>query len=207
MGLTQAFSIFVSRNLSNCMSEKDRYLFDGLKSGDSSVIKEIIRMYRPYAQSYTHGNSGTQEDGKDLLNNTLTELWRWLNKESTVVSATFDAVIKRFMRNIWFKEITRRKGTFEQASENTIAEEILSDCDDVCYQLFKSGISNLRDRCKQIIEMYFREIPATEAYKQLNMDNANTYNQAFFVCRNNLKKFIEENQSDPDCACFNFRKK
>jgi DNA-directed RNA polymerase specialized sigma24 family protein len=201
MGLTQAFSIFVYRNLNGCMSEKDRNMFDGLKSGDSSVIKEIIRIYRPYAQSYAHGNSGTREDGKDLLNNTLTELWRWLNKENTIVSATFDAIIKRFMRNIWLKEITRRKGMFEQASENMKADDVSNDCEDLCYQLFKSG------RCKQIFELYFQGIPAAEAYKTLDMENVNTYNQAFFVCRNNLKKFIEENQMDPDCTCFNPGKK
>lgn len=107
----------------------DQEIVEAVRSSDqllqSRSVDALLKQIKPALIHYVKQNSGTHEDGVIMANETVVVLWEALGKgtyqrhEATQLSTWCNSV----GRNLWLKELRRRKGKVSDNREGGLGNE------------------------------------------------------------------------------------
>jgi len=145
----------------------------GLVEGDTKTIQHIYQICYPMIEAYVVKNSGSKEDAKDLFSESLKIIYLQA-KKGLKLHSSFQGYLRTICQRRWINELKRREkftpdieDQIEPESEDNFWSKIV-DAEKVL--LFRKHITQLPDRCRQIIELSFEEFNYREIAEKLSLN-------------------------------------
>lgn len=154
-------------------THSDQRFVIGLLEGDTKTIQNIYQVFYPLIETFVVKNSGTKEDAKDLFSESLKIIYLQ-GKEGLELHSSFKGYLRTICQRRWINELKRQE-KFTPDIENQIEPETgenfwekIVDAEKVL--LFRKHISQLPERCRQILEFSFEEFNYKEIAEKLNLN-------------------------------------
>ncbi len=140
------------------MSHEDHRYIEALLRNDSSVLKEIYRLFSPKIKAYILSNSGTEAEAKDIFQEALISIYRKASTENFQLTCPFEAYLFMVCRGKWLNFLNSSKKKKEtnfdihgfnniQADEISTETLILEERLD----LLESKLNELGDSCQSLL--------------------------------------------------------
>jgi len=186
------------------MKDKPDYRYvKGLQNRDSVIIREIYDVFFPENKKWLLGNSGSEEDARDIFQDTLFAIYQNVHRDFELYGS-FGGYLKKIFRNKWFKQLDKRKRSPRQTDdiqvlENHSAEDDLADNSSKLINfLYKKHINLLKNDCQKIIQLkLFDNLPHKQIAEQLNY-TFDTARQKYARCFRKLLDFIKNDPLTSD---------
>ena len=143
-----------------------------LLEGDEDTIRLLYDTLFPKFSGYVKKNNGTYSDAEEIFHNALYQLIARAKVSGVSINSSFEAYIFTVCKNLWFKELNKRKkevrndGVFELKAETE--DQISSILQQERWELFEEMIEQLSDNCKQLLlKDYFNKVPYSEIVRKV----------------------------------------
>jgi RNA polymerase sigma factor (sigma-70 family) len=171
--------------------------------GHPHALAEARRQLAPAIHRYIMANKGVQQDVEDLYQEALCLLWLKLKSDAEKFNSRDEVFRYGFAaaRNLWLKELRKRKKFGPIVSVEQIASETDSPNEDAAFweeltakekQLaeLEKGIAQLGQQCQKILSLFYAEKKSLlHISSLLHMTEASLRN-AKYRCMLRLKSFI-----------------
>ena len=173
-------------------------LLTQLRHGDSAAIRRLYQLAFPSCARFVKNNSGTQEDAKDLFQESLMVLIKNLRKADFELTCTVKTYLYSVMRNLWLKRLNRKDNLqldidepekdFILIEENEIEEKQAVERQ---HELIADILRHFKEDCRKLlVSFYFKKMSLKEIAKIMDY----TYSFARVKktrCMDALKKEVE----------------
>lgn len=174
----------------------NRYL-QALIHQNNDIILEIYERFYPKTLRFVLQNRGNEDQAKDVFQESLLYLMT-LNRQKKLQINNFEAYLFTIGKNMWRRELEKQKkwvmndGVVTLIDKDTDAAMFMLEQEQL--ELYTEKFSLLSDNCKEILSLFFNDVPYEQIIKELSYATINTARQRIFKCRNKLIKLIK---SDP----------
>ncbi len=181
----------------------EKELLEGLQTKQPGTFRYLYKKFGPMVLAHVMKNSGSREDGDEILQRTVLKVWEKVNTGAYQAQGKFDQFFYSVATNMWLDELRSRRrkpvsrlGKSEEYLQDEGEEDwsrkvVKNDSIDAIYR----GLKKLGDTCKELIEMYhFQEISLKEIAEIKQYDYGNL-RKRIFDCRNRLKRLATEELS------------
>lgn len=179
----------------------DKEIIELFLAGDERAIRESEAKYGASIKRLCHGITGSAEDAKECLNDTLMSAWKCVG---TVKPASLGAYLHKIARNIAL-DMQRAKNAGRRKSLMQIAFEELEGCipdESIPYEVLEGDELNAvvdrwlasldRERRTIFIKRYFLMETGRQISRELGM-NERTVATILSRLRTSLKEYLTEN--------------
>lgn len=179
-------------------------IMEGILNRDLKIYKYLDANFRWKTINHVRKNSGTKEDGEELYNDILCNIYINIERgKYDPNKGTFQSYFMQIMRNRWNNCLRKRKeieNTLElnEVIENTYADT--TDTDDNYYtfiSMLKKYVESLKEGEQELIRLFYYEQNSIDAIAlQLGMSNDYT-KVKLHRTREKLRKLAN---NDPELA-------
>ncbi len=143
----------------------DQEILNGLNKNENWAFEHLYKSCYKQVASYVHRNSGSQDESKDIFQDTMVILIKNINKEDFTLSENtkLSTYIFAIGRNLWLAKL-KKKGRMNTSSDldtainseklSTIMDEKNQEVEDK-HQMIASKMAELQGDCKQLLELYY----------------------------------------------------
>jgi RNA polymerase sigma factor (sigma-70 family) len=145
-------------------------------------------------------NSGSNEDAKELIQITFTELWAAINDGRYREEGKLGHYIFQLAANNWRYELRKRRTHSTDDLEN-VPHQLADDSDesierkvvkDRYLNAVQTALQQIDNTCEQVIRLYhLQEQSLQDIAQKMNYDY-NNLRKRIFDCRKRLKKLTED---------------
>lgn len=176
---------------------ENKYFIQGILNSDERVIAEIYTSFFPKVLGFVLSNKGQEVDAEDIFQKVLMQISARIKCRALQdISSTFEAYIFTACKNLWRRELNKRKRV-----TNTDVKELVSEESDMAYalleqerwELFKEKLEKLSDNCRQVLTLFLKKVSYAEIVRQLSYSSETVARQRVFKCK---AKLIESVKSD-----------
>lgn len=180
----------------NRLHLSDDQLLAGLANGSDTVLEELYRRYFPMVLHLILNNSGTEDDAKDIYQETLIVLYEKVTADSLELNCLLKTFIYSVSRRLWLKQLSKRN----RNGSSLLDTEDIADVDDDLtdheardrqFDLMADSLNRLGEPCRTLLEdFYIRHLSMqdiTERFGYTNADNAKTQK---YKCLMRLKRLF-----------------
>jgi RNA polymerase sigma factor (sigma-70 family) len=181
---------------SNRLHVSDDQLLAGLANGSDEMLEELYRRYFPMVLHLIQNNSGSEDDAKDIYQETLIVLYEKVTSDSLELHCQLKTYLYSVSRRLWLKQLSKRS----RNGRSLIDTEDLADVDDDLidheardrqFDLMADSLDRLGEPCRTLLEdFYIRHLSMqdiTEKFGYTNADNAKTQK---YKCLMRLKRLF-----------------
>jgi RNA polymerase sigma factor (sigma-70 family) len=173
----------------------------GFKENENCFLEELYKNYYPSILKFINQNNGSNEDAKDVFQETLLIIYQKIRNDSFSLETSFLTYLYAISKNLWLKELRRRK--IKNLVLNNLDE--VEDIDyyvvfedeyrlNVEYFIFRSHFNHLSRNCREILKMFLNRISYDKIAEVLNYKSDIVVRKRKFRCKNilveNIKKDI-----------------
>ncbi len=179
-----------------------RAIMEGILNRDLKIYKYLDANFRWKTINYVRKNSGTKEDGEELYNDVLCNIY--LNIERGKYDpdkGTFQSYFMQIARNQWHHCLRKRKGIDNTVELNEVIENTHPDTPDdsdnyyTLVGLLKKHVETLKESEQELIRLFYYEQNSIDAVAlQLGMTNDYT-KVKLYRTREKLRKLAN---NDPE---------
>lgn len=192
----------------NYIYESDRELLEGLSNHEEKVLELLYKLFFPMVLHMVINNHGTEDDAKDLFQETMIVLYDKSKEPEFTLEAKLKTYLYAVAKRLWLKQLNRQNKVPSKSSDfnNEELEDSLPDDDiqdhnekEERFKVLSEALLKLGEPCKSLLEdFYLRQMSMQEIadkFGYTNPDNAKTQK---YKCLNRLKKlfFIEYKQPE-----------
>jgi len=182
------------------MGLKDKEILDWIEKGrDNEALTSIYKSSLPKIRKYVIANNGTEEEVKDIFQDTIVIFYRKVKTGAFREEVDIDAFLFTIARNLYINYVTRHlkrniKG-FEQdekdESEDVLQHLIGREKEALLDRLFKE----LGDTCAELLKLnIFHNFSMKEIAQKMNFSNENVAKTKSYKCRQRLASLIKNNK-------------
>lgn len=179
----------------------DTELLRGLAAGSDAALSQLYRRYFPMVLHLIINNSGSEDDAKDIFQETLLVLYEKVSEDSLELNCQLKTYIYSVSRRLWLKQLAR-KGRYsildterelEESEPKTAIDNDLTEHElrDVQFDVMEEALGKLGEPCRTLLEdFYIRHLSMqeiTEKFGYTNPDNAKTQK---YKCLQRLKRLF-----------------
>ena len=180
------------------LTKEDEKLLIGILAADSQCINEVYDTVLPAVIRWVQDNSGTETDARDIFQEAIIALYKRLESRDFKLTCTLKSFLRIMCRNLWLTRLKRQKIFIKQNEEETqnisFDDNLLEKMEHAARQhLFLKHFEKLGDKCRKILDGFFRKIPFQTIAKELGTSE-NYVKKRKFVCKEKLTTAI---QNDP----------
>ncbi len=181
------------------LNEEDRELLEGLSNHEEKSLLLLYKLYFPMVLHLVVNNHGTEDDAKDLFQETMIVLYDKSREAGFILEAKLKTYLYAVARRLWLKQLNRRNKTPLKSAEFTGDETETDMPDDLHdheekeerFKIMSQALSKLGEPCKSLLEdFYLRQMSMQEIAEKFGYttpDNAKTQK---YKCLNRLKKLF-----------------
>lgn len=183
------------------LSDKDMLL--RIREGDKLMLVQLYDRNRHSLRNFLRQNSGDESDLDEVLQEAVIVLWQQAQKPEFGLTSKLDTLLYGIARNIWLKELRRRKRmvsndddgrNYEYIDEN----EKESNTKESTLILLKY-VQKLSEACRDILHLfYFDGLDMEDIAKRLNFANADTVKAKKYQCKKKLEEMVKKDFSFED---------
>jgi len=149
----------------------DQEIIQGLKSGESYVVKYLAKDYLPVIRYYISKNNGNEEDAKDIFQDALYIIIEKIHNNEFVLQGTLTTYLFAICKNLWLIALDRQKAA-KNYELRRLADHMDSDFteagDRVFYEnIFRECFEEMDQVSQKILKMYWMEISPSEIADKL----------------------------------------
>jgi DNA-directed RNA polymerase specialized sigma24 family protein len=93
---------------SNRLHVSDDQLLAGLANGSDAMLEELYNRYFPMVLHLILNNSGTEDDAKDIYQETLIVLYEKVTTDSLELHCQLKTYLYSVSRRLWLKQLSMR---------------------------------------------------------------------------------------------------
>ncbi len=178
-------------------------LLEGIRLNDSDTLEYIYKKFYPSIRNFVILNSGTEEDAKDIFQESVIAVYRRIKKEeSFTISCSFKTYLYSICKNLWLKELGNRKieqekikNTEEFESTDCEIEEPVSTKQEDRFKLYQNHYLSLSEDCQQVLRLFMDKVPLKEIAQIMGYASGKYAKKRKYQCKEILVKRI---QNDPN---------
>ena len=185
------------------MQESNFYI-KGILNSDVKVLKKIYADFFPKTLRFVINNKGQYEDAEDVFQKALLQISARIHlKMLTTIHTSFEAYIFTACKNLWRKELLRKKRSkvtniriTELASDDMVITQNILEEDR--WQLFSDKLQQLSENCRKVLQLFFKKTPYEDIVKQMSYSSKTVARQRVFKCKAQLIKAIQSDDRYKD---------
>ena len=172
------------------------YFIQGILKSDEKIVSEIYEHYFPKVLAFVYQNQGHREDAEDIFQKVLLQISvRIKHRELTFLTSTFEAYLFTACKNLWRRELNKRK----KRVTNSSPVELVSEEVDMAralfeqerFDFFKEKLSELSGNCKIILDLFLKKVSYEEMVRILSYTSETVVRQRVFKCKAKLIRLIK----------------
>ncbi|MGV3558176.1 RNA polymerase sigma factor [Larkinella arboricola] len=174
----------------------DDQLLAGLANGSDTVLEELYRRYFPMVLHLILNNNGSEDDAKDVYQETLIVLYEKVTTDSLALHCQLKTYLYSVSRRLWLKQLSlrNRNGISLMDTEDvaSVDDDLINhEARDRQFELMAESLDRLGEPCRTLLEdFYMRHLSMqdiTEKFGYTNADNAKTQK---YKCLMRLKRLF-----------------
>jgi RNA polymerase sigma factor (sigma-70 family) len=183
----------------------DELLIEGIKLDRNDALEVLYKKYYTSVQHLVIANNGTEQDAKDIYQETIIIVYEKFRYGNTILSCSLKTFIYSIARNLWLKKLN---GVQKKSISIDEHESFLDLSDDMSqaqnnehlYSQIEQAMESLGEPCRSLIEDFYLKglniSGITEKYAYNNSDTAKTQK---YKCLMRLKRmFLNSTNEDED---------
>ncbi len=172
-------------------------LLEGIRLNDTDTLEYIYKKFYPSVKTFIVLNSGNDDDAKDIFQESIIVIFRRLKDESFTITCSFKTYIFSISKNLWLKELERRK--IERNKIHYNEEFDTSDCDidePVStekldrYKLYQTHFLSLSKDCQKVLRLFLDKVPLKEIASIMGYASEKYAKKRKYQCKEMLIKRI-----------------
>lgn len=163
------------------MEHPDKKYITALLTNDEPLLKELYEKCFGKIKNFVTHNHGTADDAWDLLQEAMLSIYYKIKRQPFTLTCPFDAFIYIVCRNLWIKELRKKRlngvtvsmdevYTFQGMDNLALAEEY--NLQQERRKLFMEKLNELGEGCRQLLEQNWRGFHLNEVAVKLNISYA-----------------------------------
>jgi len=175
---------------------KDAELIKKIERGDESALDYLYRKNYKMIVNLIVKNSGTEDEAKDIFQDSLIVFWQKVIKKELVLSSKISTYLYSICLNLWRKELTKKQRFSREEKENS--EEIDIDAYER-RKIVRNCINKMNATCRKVLMFYyFDNLSMQDIADKMGFSNAATAKTKKYKCKKELDKTIRKNYTSSD---------
>lgn len=175
--------------------QTDQEIVNGLKANDNKAYETVYKQYYPPVKNFICKNSGSEDDAKDVFQETVLVLLAKIPQNDFKLSSSLKTYIFAISSNLWLKRL--RSINKLVSIESTIYEKYLADYEEVETD---SSIKNqlariyrkITGKCQTLLTaIFYDEKNIDTVTKEFGYTNKHNAQNQKFKCLEQARKGIE----------------
>lgn len=179
----------------------DDELLMGVADGSDDALTQLYRLYFPMVLRFVTGNSGSEDEAKDIYQEALIVLYEKVRGGSFELHCQLKTYLYSVSRRLWLKQLAYKSRfmvndmetpTTDSAAVGQIGDDLTDHEErDRQFDLMADSLDRLGEPCRTLLEdFYIRHLSMqaiTEKFGYTNADNAKTQK---YKCLMRLKRLF-----------------
>ncbi|MBN1951494.1 MAG: sigma-70 family RNA polymerase sigma factor [Bacteroidales bacterium] len=174
-------------------------IVEGIRKRDNAVLSVIYKEIFPVVRYYVMANGGTQEDAKDVFQESMIIVFRKISRDSVEITTGFEAYLYGIARMVWLKILRNRDihdRNIVKLEEPEVGyyenDELMEE--DLEMRLFRKYFLKLGKECQDLLTMISEEVPYETIAKQMGYKNEKVVRNKKYKCKEVLMKMIKSDR-------------
>jgi len=174
----------------------DAKILDLIRKGDEEALVTLYESNRKPIAAYITRNSGTPEDAKDVLQESLVILWERIRDGSFEYKAQLNTFIYATVKNLWSHRLRQKKrlssgGIDPEAHEDESPSVLESLIATERAEMVRNALETIGDQCKKLLLLfYWEEESMEEIAVRLGFANADVVKAKKYQCKKALERAL-----------------
>jgi RNA polymerase sigma factor (sigma-70 family) len=175
-------------------------IVEGIRKRDNKVLTLIYKELFPVVRYYVMSNGGTQEDSKDVFQESIIIVFKQISQNSFEIKTGFEAYLYGVSRLVWLK-ILRNRATHErnlmqiEEPENSYLPTEAMVEDELEMRLFRKHFMRLGEECQLVLRLISEGMPYEQIAIKLGYKSEKIIRNKKYKCKEYLIKMIKD---DPE---------
>ncbi|MDE3058778.1 MAG: sigma-70 family RNA polymerase sigma factor [Bacteroidota bacterium] len=177
----------------------DSKIIDLIRRGDEEALVQLYQANRRSVTSFIVRNKGTEEDAKDMLQDSVIILWERIRSGRFEYRAKLSTFILGTVKNLWLRRLARQRREMpSEIDPETTSSDRTSALDDLIEsekaEQISRALKKIGQPCRQILVLfYWEELSMNEIAAKLGFANAETVKSKKYQCKKLLEQMLEKN--------------
>ena len=174
-------------------------IIQAFRNSDRPFIKKLYELYFPVIQKFIAYNNGTDNDARDVMQDSLLIIHTKISNNEFSLSCSFLTYIYSIVRNLWLKELRKNRKNEIEIIESAEVQDIefhikfKKELDfNVKYLLFRGHFSNLTKECKNLLKLSLKFNDYEIIASKLNLLDGEEARKKKFRCKEMLIRRIKK---------------
>jgi RNA polymerase sigma factor (sigma-70 family) len=175
-------------------------IIDGIRKRDNKVLTLIYKELFPVVRYYVMSNGGTQDDAKDVFQESIIVAFKQISHNSFEIRTGFEAYLYGVARLVWLK-ILRHRAThdrnmmqLEEPESSYLPSDSLIE-EDLEMRLFRKYFFKLGSECQKVLRLISEGISYDTIAVEMGYKSEKIVRNKKYKCKEALIKMIKE---DPE---------
>lgn len=168
----------------------NKYL-NGIKNADNQILREIYQNNFLVLKRFILNNNGDESEAKDVFQDSLTSIFRRLQKEDFEIETTFRTYFFNVGKFIWFKRLKKKHPTASIEKVQITAPPI-DDDKVIKRKIYESAMQKLGTDCQKVLNFYFEKISFKVIASKMNYTSEEYARRKKYLCVKSLTQFVKQ---------------
>lgn len=156
----------------------------------------VYKNYRNKVLGYVISNSGSTEDGEDILHDSMIDFMKRLEDEDFELTCAPETYLFSIAKNLWYKKLLRKR-THNRNENNIIYNtEIIGNNNYESLEtseIIQKCMNGLSDTHRQLLDLsYFKEMNMTDIAKLLGYKSCDTAKSIKYTAKKKFTKVLNK---------------
>jgi RNA polymerase sigma factor (sigma-70 family) len=176
----------------------DSKILDLIRKGDEEALEMLYDSNRKPVSAYIMRNSGTSDDAKDVLQESLVILWERIRTGSFEYKAQLNTFIYATVKNLWSQRLRQKKRLSSteidpEAHEDDSPSVLDSLITTEKAEMVRAALETIGDQCKKLLLLfYWEEESMEEIAVRMGFANADTVKAQKYQCKKALERALSQ---------------
>ncbi len=177
---------------------KDAEIIQKIEQGDESALDYLYQKYYRMMTQMVLKNNGTIEEAEDIYQDALVVFWEKVSSKNLELTSKISTYIYSICRNLWLKELDRKKRFANPEYVKEGGEEMDFDQQERI-KAVRQCIAALGETCQKVLTLYYFDgISMKEIAERMGFSNADTAKTKKYKCKKALDKKVLETYKASD---------
>ena len=179
------------------MHYEGELIIDNFKKQDHDTLDFIYKKFYPSVRNLVVLNSGSEDDARDIFQESIVVIYRKLTYEGLVLSCSFKTYLYAIAKRLWLKELEKRRlsrerlEAWDDQGEPEIDEPLMEERD-IRFKLYQEHFMQLSDKCQHLLRLFYQKVPLREIADLMGFSSEKYAKKRKYQCKENLIKRIKE---------------
>ena len=136
-------------------------ILEGIRRKDEHILRFIYSDTYPSVEKFITSNNGNGQDSEDIFQEAIVILYRKVAEEDLVLENGFKTYLISICKNIWFRELEKRKWTVKSSTKIEEVPEPPVDLDqpeNELKRIIQKHLLNMDPKCRELLAMFYNEV-------------------------------------------------